>query len=84
MIIFLIKMHFFHDPNIFLQVVPQEVVDRFYLTLMLYDLWHQRSIWDVSDKFQVARGQVFSLIQGASSFASCVLRFCEVPVFLSL
>ncbi|XP_034251162.1 helicase POLQ-like isoform X2 [Thrips palmi] len=61
-----------------LKAVPQEVVDRFYLTLMLYDLWHQKSIWDVSEKFQVSRGQVFSLVQAASSFASCVLRFCEV------
>lgn len=60
------------------KAVRQEVVDRFYLTLILYDLWHRNSIWDVADKFQVARGQVFSLIQSASSFASCVLRFCEV------
>lgn len=61
-----------------IKAIPQVVVDRFYLTLMLYDLWHQRSIWDVSNKFQVSRGQVFTLLQAASGFASCVLRYCEV------
>ncbi|KAK3910562.1 Helicase POLQ-like [Frankliniella fusca] len=61
-----------------IKTTPQVVVDRFYLTLMLYDLWHQKSIWDVSKKFQVSRGQVFSLLQAASGFASCVLRYCEV------
>ncbi|KAJ1529775.1 hypothetical protein ONE63_006521 [Megalurothrips usitatus] len=61
-----------------IKTVPQVVVDRFFVTLMLYDLWNQKTVWDVSNKYQVSRGIVFSLLQAASGFASCVLRFCEV------
>ncbi|XP_069680536.1 helicase POLQ-like [Periplaneta americana] len=55
----------------------QRVLNRFYLTLMLFELWNQKSVWDVADKYQVARGFVQSLMTSAASFSSCVLRFCE-------
>ncbi|XP_068082921.1 helicase POLQ-like [Anabrus simplex] len=57
--------------------VPQEVVHRFYLTLMLNELWNQKSVWHVADKYQVPRGTVQNLMTSASSFAACVMRFCE-------
>ncbi|KAK7473467.1 hypothetical protein BaRGS_00035296 [Batillaria attramentaria] len=53
------------------------VVQRFYLTLMLYDLWRQNSVWDVAERFQQPRGFVQNLLTSAASFASCVLRFCQ-------
>ncbi|KAJ9585105.1 hypothetical protein L9F63_020552, partial [Diploptera punctata] len=57
--------------------VPERVLHRFYLTLMLYDLWNQKSLWDVADKFEVPRGFVQTLMTSAATFSTCVLRFCE-------
>jgi hypothetical protein len=45
---------------------------------MLFDLWNQRSVWDVADEYQVPRGFVQTLMTSAAAFSSCVLRFCEV------
>ncbi|XP_076435892.1 LOW QUALITY PROTEIN: helicase POLQ-like [Babylonia areolata] len=64
------------------QQVDPVVVQRFYLTLMLYELWKQFTVWDVAERFQLTRGFVQNLLSSASSFASCVLRFCqELPEF---
>ncbi|KDR16820.1 helicase POLQ-like isoform X2 [Zootermopsis nevadensis] len=54
-----------------------QVLNRFYLTLMLYDLWNQRSVWDVADEYEVPRGFVQTLMTSSAAFSSCVLRFCE-------
>ncbi|KAK3590231.1 hypothetical protein CHS0354_041297 [Potamilus streckersoni] len=59
------------------QVLDEFVVNRFYLTLMLYDLWRQRSVWEVAEKFQIPRGFIQNLLTGTASFATCVLHFCE-------
>jgi POLQ-like helicase len=45
---------------------------------MLYDLWNQRSVWDVANEYEVPRGIVQNLMTSAAAFSSCVLRFCEV------
>ncbi|XP_012263144.2 helicase POLQ-like [Athalia rosae] len=57
--------------------IDQRVVTRFYLTLMLNELWNQQSIHFVSTKYQVNRGIVQNLMSASASFASCVERFCE-------
>ncbi|KAK7109405.1 helicase POLQ-like [Littorina saxatilis] len=57
--------------------VDMLVVQRFYLTLMLYRLWKQDTVWDVAERFQLPRGFVQNLLSSAASFASCVLRFCQ-------
>ncbi|XP_044259159.1 helicase POLQ-like [Tribolium madens] len=57
--------------------VPERVLNRFYLTLMLYDLWNEIPIFEVSEKFQVNRGIVQHLMTGAATFASNVVHFCE-------
>ncbi|ELU18559.1 hypothetical protein CAPTEDRAFT_161173 [Capitella teleta] len=57
--------------------VNEAVVRRFYASLILYELWQQKSIWDVSRKFSVPRGQIQQLLTSAASFASCVLHFCQ-------
>jgi len=45
---------------------------------MLYDLWNQRSVWDVANEYEVPRGIVQNLMTSAAAFSFCVLRFCEV------
>ncbi|KAI0207281.1 Helicase POLQ-like [Lamellibrachia satsuma] len=55
----------------------EDVVDRFYLTLILYSLWKQQSVWDVATKFQLPRGFIQQLLTGAASFASCVMHFSQ-------
>lgn len=36
-----------------LQTVPEKTVNKFYLTLALYDLWNGMQVFEVADKFQV-------------------------------
>ncbi len=59
------------------QAANSAVITRFYLTLMLYRLWKQTSLWQVATQFQQTRGFVQQLLSGAASFATCVSRFCE-------
>ncbi|XP_039283493.1 helicase POLQ-like [Nilaparvata lugens] len=53
------------------------VLHRFYLSLVLFDLWEEKSVWEVSDSFQLSRGVISTLLNSAVAFASSVLRFCE-------
>ncbi|XP_015480667.1 helicase POLQ-like isoform X2 [Parus major] len=57
--------------------VDNAVVNRFYLTFVLYTLLKDTNIWSVSEKFNMSRGYVQNLLNSAASFASCLLRFCE-------
>uniref|UniRef100_A0A8C0VNF1 Helicase, POLQ like n=1 Tax=Cyanistes caeruleus TaxID=156563 RepID=A0A8C0VNF1_CYACU len=57
--------------------VDNAVVNRFYLTFVLYTLLKETNIWSVSEKFNMSRGYVQNLLSSAASFASCLLRFCE-------
>ncbi|OXU31363.1 hypothetical protein TSAR_014936 [Trichomalopsis sarcophagae] len=57
--------------------VDQKIVQRFYVTLMLNELWNRRSIYFVADKYQVNRGTIQNLLSLASSFSSSVVRFCD-------
>ncbi|CAH1789929.1 unnamed protein product, partial [Owenia fusiformis] len=47
------------------------------LTLVLYDLWKEKTMWEVSLKFKLDRGLIQNILNGAVSFASCVFHFCE-------
>ncbi|NWQ78366.1 HELQ Helicase, partial [Columbina picui] len=53
------------------------VVNRLYLTFVLYALLKETNVWSVSEKFNMSRGYVQNLLSSAASFASCVLHFCE-------
>ncbi|XP_009702653.1 PREDICTED: helicase POLQ-like, partial [Cariama cristata] len=57
--------------------VDSAVVNRLYLTFVLYTLLKETNIWSVSEKFNMSRGYVQNLLNSAASFASCVLHFCE-------
>ena len=45
---------------------------------MLYDLWNQKTIWDVSSEFHVPRGFIQSLLTASAAFASALSHFCQV------
>ncbi|NWI93760.1 HELQ Helicase, partial [Pitta sordida] len=57
--------------------VDSAVVNRLYLTFVLYTLLKETNIWSVSEKFNMSRGYVQNLLNSAASFASCLLHFCE-------
>ncbi|NXT35232.1 HELQ Helicase, partial [Pelecanoides urinatrix] len=57
--------------------VDSAVVNRLYLSFVLYTLLKETNIWSVSEKFNLSRGYVQNLLNSAASFASCVLHFCE-------
>ncbi|XP_071090102.1 helicase POLQ-like [Haliotis cracherodii] len=59
------------------QKVNEFVISRFYLTLMLNELWQQKTVWQVAQRFQLNRGFVQNLLSSAASFASCVFHFCQ-------
>uniref|UniRef100_A0A8C5RFR9 Helicase POLQ-like n=1 Tax=Laticauda laticaudata TaxID=8630 RepID=A0A8C5RFR9_LATLA len=63
------------------QVIKNELdsntVNRLYLSLILHTLLRETNIWDVSEKFNIPRGFVQSLLNSAASFSSSVLHFCE-------
>ncbi|KAM6136489.1 helicase POLQ-like isoform 2-T2 [Phoenicopterus ruber ruber] len=58
------------------QNVDNAVVNRLYLSFVLYTLLKDTNIWSVSEKFNMSRGYVQNLLNSAASFASCVLHFC--------
>ena len=61
-----------------IQAVNTFAVNRFYLTLMLHNLWKQNTVWHVSARFQLPRGFVEQLLMSAASFAACISHFCQV------
>ncbi|CAB4017489.1 helicase POLQ-like [Paramuricea clavata] len=61
------------------------VVKRFYLTLMLYKIISEHSIWDVANTFDQPRGFIQSLFTSSTSFASCLVHFTnELPEFQNI
>ncbi|XP_062963987.1 helicase POLQ-like isoform X2 [Cynocephalus volans] len=57
--------------------VDKDVVNRLYLSFVLYTLLKETNIWRVSEKFNLPRGYIQNLLTGAASFSACVLHFCE-------
>ncbi|XP_074010861.1 helicase POLQ-like isoform X3 [Numenius arquata] len=57
--------------------VDSAVVNRLYLSFVLYTLLKETNIWSVAEKFNMSRGYVQNLLNSAASFTSCVLHFCE-------
>ena len=57
--------------------VERAVLQRFYLTLMLNDLWKGESFWNVSEMYGCSRGDVQNLLTSAASVASCVYHFTQ-------
>ncbi|XP_066892063.1 helicase POLQ-like isoform X2 [Kogia breviceps] len=61
----------------FRQKVEKNIVNRLYLSFVLYTLLKETNIWSVSEKFNMPRGYIQNLLSGAAAFSSCVLHFCE-------
>ncbi|KAM6984853.1 helicase POLQ-like [Aplochiton taeniatus] len=59
------------------QTVDMGVVSRMYLALVLLALLKETNLWAVSDRFQLSRGFVQTLLSSSSAFCSCVLHFTE-------
>lgn len=58
--------------------VNENVFRRFYLTLVIYELWKTNNlVWKVSNEFQLDRGFIQQIVQSAASFSNGVMHFCE-------
>nr|CAB3252502.1 helicase POLQ-like [Phallusia mammillata] len=57
--------------------VNELVFRRFYVTIMLYQLYKGRSIWDVASQFNQPRGFLQNLLSSTVAFASSTLHFTE-------
>lgn len=55
----------------------QRMLNRFFMTLMLNDLWQMKTPTDIAASYQVDRGLVQNLIGQASINSSVILKFCE-------
>lgn len=54
------------------------LMKRFYVALMLFDLWNGENIHEVASRYKVNRGIAFNLMSSAASRAYCIYRFCEI------
>ncbi|CAG5019053.1 unnamed protein product [Parnassius apollo] len=57
--------------------VPEIVLCRFYIALMLHDLCKQVPFPEVAEKYCIPRGTVQMVMGSAAAFASCAVRLCE-------
>lgn len=57
--------------------VDLKILQRFYVTLMIYELWNHRTIHSVAEKYEVNRGIVQNLLNAVSSFSYSVVKFCQ-------
>ena len=56
----------------------KRLVKRFYVALMLFDLWNGKNVHEVATQYKVNRGIVFNLMTSAASRSYCIFRFCEI------
>jgi POLQ-like helicase len=61
-------------------VKPSEMLmmKRFFVALMLLQLWNGKDVYEVGQTFKVSRGIAFSLMTSASSRAYTLFKFCEM------
>lgn len=52
-------------------------VRRFYVTMVLNELWQLKPVSEVANAFKLDRGLVQNLMGMAAMEASCLLKFCE-------
>ncbi|XP_068249203.1 helicase POLQ-like isoform X2 [Palaemon carinicauda] len=57
--------------------ISEIVLQRFYVALILHQLFQGTGIWEVSDHFHMHRGFTQQLLLASSSFSSCVQHFCQ-------
>ncbi|XP_050522827.1 helicase POLQ-like isoform X2 [Daktulosphaira vitifoliae] len=57
--------------------LPDTVWNKFLMSLILNDLWHNESVWVVSKNYNVPRGNILSFLSRTASYASSIQRFTE-------
>lgn len=53
------------------------MVNRFFVTLILQDLWNLKSVFEVSQSYGVNRGLVQNLVSLSASYSVSVSKFCQ-------
>lgn len=56
----------------------KELLKRFYVALILSELWNSKDIYQVAVEYKVSRGIVYGLMNSASSKAYGIFKFCEM------
>lgn len=56
----------------------KELLKRFYLALILFELWNSKDVHQVATEYSVNRGIVYSLMNAASSKSYSIFKFCEM------
>jgi len=62
----------------------ERTTTRFYMALALSDLIHESPVWDVSNKYNLPRGDLEQLMVSSSSFAFMIVSFCKKLEWSSL
>lgn len=60
-----------------MQSEQERLVKKFFLTMLLNELWHLKPVPEIANSFQIDRGIVQNLMGMAAVEASCLLKFCE-------
>lgn len=55
-----------------------ELIKRFYVALILFELWNGKDIYEVATRYKISRGFVYGLMHSASSKAYSIFKFCEM------
>lgn len=63
--------------SITFQPVQERAIKKFFMTMVLNDLWHLKTVSETSITFGIDRGVVQNLMGMAAIEASCLLKFCE-------
>lgn len=53
------------------------MINRFFVTLILQDLWNLKSVFEVSHTYGVNRGLLQNLVSLSASYAVSVSKFCQ-------
>lgn len=54
------------------------LLKRFYIALMLFEMWNGKDVHEVGLRFKVDRGIAYNLLNLASSKAYSIFKFCEI------
>lgn len=53
------------------------IIRKFYITMVLNELWEMKTVSDVSNSFKLSRGLVQNLMGMAAIEASCLQKYCD-------
>uniref|UniRef100_A0A0A9X7V1 Helicase POLQ-like n=2 Tax=Lygus hesperus TaxID=30085 RepID=A0A0A9X7V1_LYGHE len=56
---------------------PVRILEKFFVCLILYQLWRGNDVLSVANAYKVDRGAVHNLLLTTTSYAASVIRFCE-------